>query len=387
MPKRTAIALCFLLSLVCANAQTELRIGILRDMHVGKAIFIVEKAKYMLYCDGRAVAELLPNEGVRVEVVPGGLSVKTLTSTFPCKQQVRLAPQHSLSAFRMRALDHQMVEKKFTDELVVERRNGKLQMVNVADVEQYVAGVVESEAGIKQTREYYKLQAIICRTYALSNLRRHEGEGFHLCDQVHCQVYKSKNMYNDTIFRAVWATRGMVIVDPEINLITATFHSNCGGETVNAEDVWSKPLPYLRSVCDTFCTASTHASWTKEITKDKWSGYMKRKYNYPASASINSGAGPQHLPSDRQVFFAEENHKIPVEDMRHDLGLNSTHFFVKPEGDKVVLEGRGYGHGVGVCQEGAMYMARLGMGYMDILHHYYTDVHLVDLSVIQFFQE
>ena len=70
-----------------------------------------------------------------------------------------------------------------------------------------------------------------------------------------------------------------------------------------------------------------------------------------------------------------------------DLKLRSTYFSVRSEDDKVILRGRGFGHGVGLCQEGAMRMAKADLSYTDILHHYYTDVHLVDLSMLEFFRE
>lgn len=380
----TLVLLCFFFT---SNAHNDLRIGLLTNVKVSKLIVVPEKAKYMLYCDGQPKAEVQPNEGLRIEVEPNGLSIKTLSAQYYCKESVRLAPQHSLAAFRIRALNTDLPEKKFTNELQVKKQNGQLELVNLVDIEQYVAGVVQSESGVKQGLEYYKLQAIICRTYALSSMRRHEEEGFHLCDQVHCQVYKSKNTINDTIFKAVWDTRGMVIVDPEINLITATFHSNCGGQTVNAEDVWSKPLPYLRSVRDTFCYAEPHAVWTKELSKERWLGYLQRKYDYPVNDNDLLSCALHHVPAKRQVYFAKAEQRIPNEDIRHDLGLNSTYFSVRQNGENVLLEGRGFGHGVGVCQEGAMNMARQGYSYMEILHHYYTDVHLVDLSVMDFFKE
>src|SRR5690606_6809159 len=110
----------------------------------------------------------------------------------------------------------------------------------------------------KPSKEYFKLQGIICRTYALNNLHTHTIEGYNLCDQVHCQAYHGKTFYED-IVSAVMQTRGIVIVDSDISLITAVFHSSCGGQTVNSEDVWSKSLYYLRAVRDSFCLNAPNA--------------------------------------------------------------------------------------------------------------------------------
>ena len=117
----------------------------------------------------------------------------------------------------------------------------------------YIAGVSESESGKKDNiLEYYKVQAIICRTYALKNSGKHIKEGYNLCDQEHCQVYKGR-CTNPEILLAVSKTTGIIIVDRYNQPINAAFHANCGGQTLNSEDVWSKPLDYLKSVPDTFC--------------------------------------------------------------------------------------------------------------------------------------
>jgi stage II sporulation protein D len=73
--------------------------------------------------------------------------------------------------------------------------------------------------------------------------------------------------------------------------------------------------------------------------------------------------------------------------VREDLKLKSTFFSVTTTGEQVVLNGRGFGHGVGLCQEGAMHMARDGKSYIEILRHYYTDVHLVDVNTLDFFRD
>ena len=95
--------------------------------------------------------------------------------------------------------------------------NGSLKVRNEVELENYVAGVVEMEAGSNHTLEYYKVQAIICRTYALSNLRRHETERYNLCDNVHCQVYKGNNRLNQQITEATLQTKNLVLVDKKLD--------------------------------------------------------------------------------------------------------------------------------------------------------------------------
>jgi stage II sporulation protein D len=255
----------------------------------------------------------------------------------------------------------------------------------MSDFESYVAGVVESEAGKEQGIEYYKVQALICRTYALSNKRRHEHEGFNLCDQVHCQVYHGMSRFNTDIIEASQVTAGQVIVDSDMNLINATFHSNCGGHTVNSEEVWSKALPYLRAKEDTFCLDGKHATWESQILRSAWFDYMEVKtggMSEKPSADLYS-----YKPSGRSTHFLLDDKSVPLKDIRSKWFLNSTYFEMDPDGERLILKGRGFGHGVGLCQEGAMSMIRKGYAYQEVLTFYYTDVHLVHLSVIDFFKK
>jgi stage II sporulation protein D len=199
-------------------------------------------------------------------------------------------------------------------------------------------------------------------------------------------VYHGRNR-NDSIRMAVDATHSLVLVDADIKLIQATFHSNCGGETVNAEDLWGRSQTYLRATVDTFCTAAPHATWTKNLSRTEWLGYLQRKYSLRTGDSAQLYAVLNYEPQCRDLYLGNSWPLVPLKNVREDLGLKSTFFSVRTEGEKVVLEGRGFGHGVGLCQEGAMKMARAGKSYTDILHHYYTSVHLVDLTTLDFFRD
>jgi stage II sporulation protein D len=287
---------------------------------------------------------------------------------------------------RLRVLGTKIPERTYNGSMVISPAGGSMQVVNRVPLEAYTAGVVQAEAGRGHHREYYKIQAVSCRTYALTNQRKHLLDGFELCDGVHCQVYHGR-CRSDSIQKAVDATRSLVLVDQDINIIHATFHSNCGGETVNAEDLWSKSEPYLRATRDTFCLGAPHATWKKTLSRAEWLGYLKRRHGLDATDTMRLNAVLDYVPQCRDLYLGNTTPGIPLKHVREDLKLRSTYFSVRSEGDKVELAGRGFGHGVGLCQEGAMRMAKAGRSYMDILHHYYTDVHLVELSTLDFFKE
>lgn len=378
---KSLLILCVFLCQAAAAMADVLDIGIYRDQHVQRVILTPSVGSYEVFGDGKLLATFVSNEGLRISAAGDQVELRSVSNNLGVFHKVEIIRRTWGNVFRIKPTLPQGREGKYNDNLIVTSEHGELKMINRVYIEHYVGGVVEAESGSKQKSEYYKLQSIVCRTYALNNLRRHEEEGFHLCDQVHCQVYHGMSRFNELIPQAVNETKGLVIVDSDINLITASFHSNCGGQTINAEDVWSIPLPYLQSVKDTFCLHGKHAFWETRIPKERWLKYMSEKHGY---LTTDTAFNTDH---SREVFFASNDSGIHLKEIRHDWNLKSTYFRVEPDEQEVVIKGRGFGHGVGLCQEGAMRMAELGFSYSEIIHYYYQGVHLIDLSVLDFFQE
>lgn len=271
---------------------------------------------------------------------------------------------------------------KYDDHLHIEYRNNKIRLINEVDLDRYVAGVVEGEAGYNLPLEYYKLQAILCRTYALKNINRHSKEGFDLCDKVHCQVYHNKCQKND-IIKATAATSGLVVVDHDLSLINTTFHSNCGGQTCNSEDVWLTPVSYLRSVKDSFCHFSPHSVWRKKLNKREFISVFSQ--NKPLdSLEFQSLIS---FCQDTARFPYKQLHSTQLTKVRSALNLKSTYFSVEQQESNLMLFGKGFGHGVGLCQEGGIEMAKQYYSYVDILKYYYTKVFIVNQRALLFFKE
>ena len=269
----------------------------------------------------------------------------------------------------------------YDDHLEVGVENGRLFLINVVNVENYVAGVTQSEVrSISDKLDFYKIQAVIARTYAINNLRRHMNEGYHLCDGVHCQVYKSRNN-TPLILTATVQTAGELIVDTGDQVITASFFSNSGGETVASEDVWRYEIPYLRPVRDTFSLSMRNAFWTKEMGRQEFLNFLERQYHYPIRDEKMVDSALNFKQVRRKVYFPNQ---IPLKNIRQDLNLRSTYFSVSVQGDRVKLSGRGYGHGVGLSQEGAVRMVDLGYSVEEVIRFYYTGVsikHMDQLSI------
>ena len=265
--------------------------------------------------------------------------------------------------------------RKYDDHLLLTVLQGGIQIINRVDLENYVAGVMQGESADCRHPEYYKIQACISRTYALMNMRKHELDGFQQCDLVHCQVFRGHCTRPD-ILEAVNATRGLVIVDSAGALINAAFHCNSGGQTANSEDVWSKPAPYLKSV-DSFSDPMPNAVWKKRIPQETWLNYLKTKHHYPIFDTVKRAEALQYHQSSRKVYFGDT---IPLKMIRNDMNLKSTYFDIVQDGKDLIFKGRGFGHGVGLSQEGALNMARFGFTFEQIISFYYKNVRIVKLD-------
>ena len=383
------IALLFLF-LVQVSASTKiLKIGIYNKNEPVEVIVQARDGSYTIYGNGQEDTKLDQTSIVRIENKNGLIHLRTLSKDLGSFALIEIKRSTWGSSMRIQRIDGDKKEREYNDDFIIKPKGQKLQIVNEVYIEHYVAGVVESEAGSKEPKEYYKVQSVICRTYALNNRRRHEAEGFQLCDKVHCQVYHSRSRANQDIQRGTQETIGIVIVDSDIELVTAAFHSNCGGYTCNSEDVWSGYLDYLRARIDENCIQEPHSYWRHTIPKSEWLHYLKTKHDYPINDPIAREAVLNYCPERRHITFDPSNDgidKIDFKTIRYDLKLLSAYFSIEELNDTVILEGHGYGHGVGLCQEGAMNMAKRGHPYDDILHYYYNNVHLVNLSVIDFFR-
>jgi|688.fasta_scaffold115542_4 stage II sporulation protein D len=380
---RSLVVTFFLLLSISANAER-----ILVGLHYGsdylRATVTVASGSYDVYCSEQKLFEIRQGQSADITSSSGKVNIFYDGKNYTDCQKVVFSGTGSHS-FKVLPAGHKPNGRIYNEDLIAYSYNGRLQLVNKIDIEEYVSGVIEAESGKGNELEYYKVQAVISRTYALNNKTRHMAEGFELCDATHCQVYHGKPRAEPLAHVATETTRDIVIVDHEIKLITAAFHSNCGGKTINAEEVWSKSVPYLVGRPDTFCLAMPHSSWEKTISYDKWNTYLRNK-----RSSIAESTQPDELnlyKKQKLMYCVDSSLCIPLRTMREDLKLRSTTFIIDHKPEEVKFMGQGFGHGVGLCQEGAMRMTILDYCYEDIIHFYYRDVHLIPRYMMWFFQE
>ena len=255
--------------------------------------------------------------------------------------------------------------------------HGDIQVLNSIFVESYLEGVLASEAGTRCDKEYYKIQAIISRTFARNNRSKHLDQGFHLCDAVHCQAYYGNYQGElSGINDGIKETYGLVLVDSNDFSFPTFFSANCGGQSAETDQIWNKSLPNYVSYADTFCKHTRQANWEIYISKTKLLNYLEKNFFFDISKKKNRDLAFNFIQNERKTFFIHPSFGIPLRDIRSAFKLRSTYFSCSPVGDKVLLKGRGFGHGIGLCQEGAMEMVKQGFGYKEILNFYFRGAEL-----------
>lgn len=363
-----------------------LSIKIFSQLKVTSFTFSADAGNYSVWANAKEVVNTTEYPIIKISLVNDSIEVKTFENNLGRFKKIRISSSDYSKGFRLKLISPERKPRFYEDNLVIEAENGSLKCINEVMLDNYISGVVQAESGRRAYQEFYKVQAILARTFALANLSKHTIEGYNLCDHTHCQVYFGKTTELD-IMKAVNDTKGKVVVDENLNLIDATFHSNSGGQTANSEDVWGKRLPYLRSVNDSFSVKMPNARWERKMAKEDWLSYLKLKHNFPVQDSNARWAAINFKQEYRKSHFEVHSIKVPLKNIRTDLQLKSTFFSIYPTGDTLIFKGRGFGHGVGMCQEGAMNMAKLGYKHEQVIQFYYQNIKLIDLHKLSFFKD
>lgn len=346
----------------------------------------INAGSYKLLGDGALIAESKGESIFKLITKGDSISVLQNEKQIGVYKYIKFSGD-DLSEIKLRLLNPDRKARTYQNNLSFSVTEGYIRILNEIILDNYIAGVTEAEAGSRSSIEFYKVQAILARTFALAHINKHVTEGFSLCDQVHCQAYygKPKDL---NIFTAIEETKGKVVVDDNLNLIVAAFHSNSGGQTANSEDVWGAYTNYLRSTVDSFSTKMPNANWERRMLTDDWLTYLKIKHNYAIDEPNAKQAVVNFKQDNRKVYLECSNSKIPLKNIRQDLQLKSTFFSISElNNDSIVFKGRGYGHGLGMCQEGAMRMCKLGYKYPEVLNFYYKNIQLIDMRKLSFFKD
>jgi stage II sporulation protein D len=284
--------------------------------------------------------------------------------------------------------------------------------VNLLPLEDYLRGVVPLEIGNRRAdeRAAVEAQAVAARSFTVTRLvTARAGNGrspdFDLIASVGDQVYGGHDAELPLANVAVDATAGLVL-RAGTRVVIAPFHSTCGGETAAAEEVWrSDGEPHLKRVSDRipgsdryYCDIAPRFAWTRVLSGSELDGVVRRYLGTVASVGPNGAGNVRELivdgrtPSGRVarlvVRAANGSYRVRGNDARSVLRspggelLNSAYFSVTTEPGsggriaRVVIRGNGYGHGVGMCQWGAIGRSRAGQDARTILRTYFPGTSL-----------
>jgi len=271
--------------------------------------------------------------------------------------------------------------REYAGWIEIKERQGLCLIINHVSLEDYSRDVACRELGASPP-EALKAQAVAVRSYALATAGKHNHEGFDFCDLTHCQAYTGRDACSSEQLKRLDAVSGLALMYNNRPAMTYYF-STCAGHTASAGDVFGpgEARPYLQGVPDgdtPHCASSEHMRWRFEVDRKE---LCDRLAGGPCSIEVR-GTGKGGWV--KQVAVRGKKLEVMPGERFHNLmgktfgwgKFKSARFKMETGGKKMVFHGHGLGHGVGMCQHGAMGMAKAGKDYRAILRHYYPGTEL-----------
>ena len=421
----SAIFFVFLIQSTLSAAEPVIRVGITSagkprsvTIRCDRRFSVLDNnGKELTLVDGKDVV-FSASDGIDVTIDPVDMGVFT--------GPLRLVPADASAVFEI--VSPKTKYKLFRGTLEISGKSA-LSLVNELPIEDYVRGVLPMEVPQSFHPEAQKALAVAIRTYALTSLGRHKSAGFDVCDTTNCQGFCGASRDAAWIDKLIDYTRGLVVTYKG-KLVHAVYSTDCGGVTQSNEDAGfgRDPWPYLRSVSDhqesgvgsqkseagaepdglelnrtantelgtvqlsasdDYCSGCPSHTWTKTYTGDE----LGRAFSKPASLKIGTFKSVEFADYDssgrvKTVLIKGDKgeYRMPGGKFRDMFGqtvIKSTMMtLTATEDGQYTINGRGYGHGVGLCAYGANGLAKAGMSYVDILKHYYTGVEIKAISDI-----
>jgi len=265
--------------------------------------------------------------------------------------------------------------KAYRGYLTLYAEGNTLIVINNLPMEAYLLGVVPAEMPSSWGEEALKAQAVASRSYAVFHLQDNGDDRlWDLEDTEVDQVYGGMGSEKPQATLAIYATKGQIILYGG-RPAEALFHADSGGYTDSPGDVWKKDYPYLRSASDRFTSAGGPFKWEYFVPADRFFSRLR-------SAGIKADSEDEvkiseKTASGRVVQVAVGDSLVPGNRLRQILDpkeMKSAKYEVKEYGGGFLFSGKGYGHCVGMSQNGAKHMAEMGYSYKSILKFYYKGV-------------
>lgn len=339
--KRACLALCVFL-LARPGQASDVRIGVLGLFHPKQVVIAPVSGKPLECASGRFHWNLEAPLRIAFQQ-PGAMDTSQYTQ--PLKEPLRCEVAGSHGELTV-AIPGKIARRYFGN-LEVVALSSELRVIITMELETAVASVVAAESPPGASLEALKAQAVAARSFLAAGKGRHRN--FDFCDTTHCQFLREPPAAQSQASEAALQTRGLVLAYRD-SAFPAMYSSSCGGKTHSLEEL-GVPVhgyPYFSVLCD-YCRRHPQ----------KWASTIAQQ-----DASMLSNTESSRLKLARKLGWKT----VP-----------SNSYSSRSEGDSVVLEGAGVGHGIGLCQRGAVDMARHGASFQEILAHYYPNTALKQL--------
>jgi stage II sporulation protein D len=290
------------------------------------------------------------------------------------------------SGFRLRSdRPVRLNGREYTTPLDVVRNGDGLAVVNEVPLEEYLVGVLRAEAGDKFPLEALRAQAIAARTYAAYHRVLSAAKPYHIVASTAHQQFAGRVPVTSPIWNAVRETVGQVMLW-EGDLFPAFYHTESGGYTEDPRMVFAaRNMPALRPVRCEFSVGSPHFYWALDLRLGELADILRRHdVNVGSITGIDVAERTSALRAATVVVHGTRGSaRLRGNEFRRMIGYDtfkSTLFAVAVDSQFARFSGRGYGHGVGLCQWGAKGMAEQGHSARQILEFYYPGTVLSTLD-------
>lgn len=251
---------------------------------------------------------------------------------------------------------------------ITKKENGNYDIISVLEFNEYLAGVLASEMPVGWPLEALKAQAVVARSYALARIKERKNKEFHLESDQTDQVFTVSNILKAK--QAVSETAGVVLLDSTGSVLKAYYHSDCGGETVLASEVWGADAIDTGTAKDPWCAQKKSNHWTFEMSKTEFSNKL---------ANLDLDAESVYFKRRMQsIKLGDFN--FSIQKLREIFGfykIRSSANSVEIKNELIKISGQGFGHGVGLCQWGTLAQVKLGINYLKIIEHYYPKAQIL----------
>ncbi len=332
---------------------------------------------------GRAVAfekvSIPQNQRIRIERSNQGWKIQRSGHT-----EIIETPYLAMKAILLRQAGKALPTQIFLSP----QKTKNFDVIGILPLENYLIGVIASEMPLSWPLETLKAQTIAARSYALVTMQERAKSPYHVESTILDQVFShiGEEDFDSPLVakarKAVMETEGIVLQTAKGQTLKAYYHSDCGGRTSNARDVWGFGGSTGVAV-DASCPVEGKHTWSLNLSVEdiskKLRVILKKDLGLLQNFSLIRAMPEDRVQKMELLWESGEKTRMSAHEFRGALGfdqLRSTFFEAKKSADVFEFKGRGFGHGVGLCQWGARALGRQGVSYQEILRHYYPQARL-----------